>query len=217
MLFANRFDGNKAILLDMALIYNDSSIEIEHVVVGPLDNNVFTIRCAQTGKAVLIDAADEDDLLEEMCKRVGVNQVITTHGHFDHIGSVSHLRNKGIEISVHENDASMLPSYDLNLEDKQIQNVGDLKLEIIHTPGHTPGSVSIKVLNTPFLFTGDTLFPGGPGATHFPGGDFKTIMKSIEERLMTYDEETIVFPGHGNFTTIGNERGSINAWADRGW
>lgn len=190
---------------------------IEHVVVGPLANNVFTIRCAQTGEGILIDAADEDDLLGEMCDRAGVNKVITTHGHFDHIGAVVALRNKGIDIAVHDSDASMLPSYDSIIHDNDILEVGKLRFELLHTPGHTPGSVSIRMIDTPFLFSGDTLFPGGPGATHFPGGDFKTIMNSIETRLMTLPKETIVLPGHGSSTTIGNERSSIDAWAARGW
>lgn len=201
----------------MSIIYKDSSIILEHVVVGPLANNVFTITCAQSGEGVLIDAADEDELLSEMCMRTGVKRVITTHGHFDHIGAVSALRDQGIDIGIHANDASMLPSYDSILEDEEEISVGKLKLKLIHTPGHTPGSVSIIVKDTPLLFTGDTLFPGGPGATHFPGGDFKTIIKSIEEKLMTLDKDTIVLPGHGAFTTIENERPSIDEWSARGW
>ncbi len=190
---------------------------IEHVIVGPLANNVFTIRCAQTGEGVLIDAADEDELLAEMCERSRVRRVITTHGHFDHIGAVPALRDKGIDIAIHSNDASMLPSYDSIIHDSDVIEIGELKFDLLHTPGHTPGSVSLTLRDTPFLFTGDTLFPGGPGATHFPGGNFDTIMKSIDERLMTLPSETIVMPGHGVFTTIGNERGSIAEWADRGW
>lgn len=201
----------------MAVIYEDSNLAIEHVVVGPLANNVFTIRCMSTGEGILIDAADEDELLGQMCERAGVRRVITTHGHFDHIGAVTALRDKGIDIAVHDDDASMLPSYDSIIYDNEVLEVGKLNFELVHTPGHTPGSMSIKIKDTPFLFTGDTLFPGGPGATHFPGGDFATIMKSIETRLMTLSKETIVLPGHGAFTTIGDERGSIDAWANRGW
>jgi glyoxylase-like metal-dependent hydrolase (beta-lactamase superfamily II) len=201
----------------MAKVYEDSLISIDHVVVGPLQNNVFTLTCAQTGEGVLIDAADEDELLLDMCKRSGVRKVITTHGHFDHIGAVVALRDAGIDIGIHSEDASMLPSYDYTLEDEDILTIGELKLTLLHTPGHTRGSISIIVQDTPLLFTGDTLFPGGPGATHFPGGDFATIMHSIEDRLMTLDPDTIVLPGHGSSTTIGNERGSIDMWAARGW
>lgn len=201
----------------MAVIFEDSLCVIEHVVVGPLANNVFTIRCVQTGEGVLIDAADEDELLKEMCARSGVHRVITTHGHFDHIGAVVSLRDQGIDIAVHDSDATMLPSYDTIIHDLDVIEIGKLQFDLIHTPGHTPGSVSMTIRDTPFLFTGDTLFPGGPGATHFPGGDFPTIMKSIDERLMTLPSDTIVLPGHGAFTTIGNERASIEEWAARGW
>ncbi len=201
----------------MTKVYEDSTVLVEHVVVGPLQNNVFTLTCTQTGEGVLIDAADEDELLLDMCKRTGVRKVITTHGHFDHIGAVVALRDQGIDIGIHDNDASMLPSYDYILHDEEIITVGEMKLELIHTPGHTPGSVCIRVKDTPLLFSGDTLFPGGPGATHFPGGDFKTIMDSIERRLMTLDKETFVLPGHGSSTTIENERPSIEMWAQRGW
>lgn len=201
----------------MPIIFEDSRLAIEHVVVGPLANNVFTIRCVSSGKGILIDAADEDLLLEDMCVRAGVRKVITTHGHFDHIGAVVALRDKGIDIAVHESDASMLPSYDSIIYDNEILKIGKLEFELLHTPGHTPGSMSIHLKDSPFLFTGDTLFPGGPGATHFPGGDFDTIMKSIESRLMIFPKETIVLPGHGSFTTIGNERGAMDAWAARGW
>jgi glyoxylase-like metal-dependent hydrolase (beta-lactamase superfamily II) len=201
----------------MTIVYKDSALVVEHVIVGPLDNNVFTLTCTSTGEGVLIDAADEDVQLLELSKRTGVRRVITTHGHFDHIGAVVGLRNAGIDVGIHESDATMLPSYDYLLNDEDMISVGELKLKLIHTPGHTPGSISIRVDETPLLFTGDTLFPGGPGATHFPGGDFATIMKSIEEKLMILPSDTVVLPGHGRFTTIGDERPSIAEWAARGW
>ncbi len=201
----------------MSIIFENSDFVLDHVVVGPLANNVFTIKCTQTGEGLLIDAADEDEFLSDICKEYGVRRVLTTHGHFDHIGAVATLRDKGIEIWVHELDSSQLPSYDLNVEHGKIIEVGKLKFDVIHTPGHTPGSLSLKLKNSPFLFTGDTLFPGGPGATHFPGGDFTTIMDSIESKLMVFDKETIVLPGHGSSTTVGQERPSIDAWASRGW
>lgn len=192
-------------------------MEIEHVVVGPLANNVFTIRCASTGEGILIDAADEDELLLEMCKRAGVRRVITTHGHFDHIGAVVAMRDAGIDIAIHDSDASMLPTYDIVMNDTDEIHVGDLIFDVLHTPGHTPGSVCLALRDTPLVFTGDTLFPGGPGATHFPGGDFGTIMKSIDERLMTFPDDAIIIPGHGAFSTIGNERDSLAIWVERGW
>ena len=201
----------------MSIIVSNSDFEIDHVVVGPLQNNVFTIRCRSTGEGLLIDAADEDELLSSICDNYSVRKVITTHGHFDHIGAVVAMRDKGIDILIQEEDSDMLPSYDLNIDDESVVEIGKLRFKILHTPGHTPGSICIQLENSPLLFSGDTLFPGGPGATHFPGGDFTKIMDSIETKLMTLEDETVVLPGHGSFTKIGLERGSIDEWAHRGW
>jgi glyoxylase-like metal-dependent hydrolase (beta-lactamase superfamily II) len=96
--------------------------------------------------------------------------------------------------------------------------VGRLRLKTIHTPGHTPGSMCFLLEGTPVLFSGDTLFPGGPGATGFPGGDFPTIIHSVEERLFApLAPDVLVLPGHGDDTTIGTERPHLQEWIDRGW
>jgi len=99
----------------------------------------------------------------------------------------------------------------------EVIEVGRLRLDAIHNPGHTPGSISFHVRDTPLLFSGDTLFPGGPGNTSFPDADFATIIRSIEERLFTFPDETIVLPGHGVDTTIGTERPHLDEWIARGW
>ena len=111
----------------------------------------------------------------------------------------------------------MLPSYDQILEDDAVVVVGRLRLRTIHTPGHTPGSMCFLVEGSPVLFSGDTLFPGGPGNTTFPGGDFPTIIESVTSRLFTLPSETRVLPGHGAPTTIGTERPHLQEWIDRGW
>jgi glyoxylase-like metal-dependent hydrolase (beta-lactamase superfamily II) len=96
--------------------------------------------------------------------------------------------------------------------------VGRLRLHTIATPGHTPGSMCFRLEDSPVLFSGDTLFPGGPGATKFPGGDFQTIIQSIESRLFSpLPGDTIVLPGHGDDTTIGSESPHLQEWVDRGW
>jgi len=198
--------------------YEDSLVEVHRVVVGPMDNNVHVIRCKQTGDAVLVDAANEHELLLEMCKSLGVRQVIETHGHWDHIQAVPAVREAGIEVSVTEADAGMLPSYDQLLEDDSVIEVGRLQIETIATPGHTPGSMCFFVRGTPLLLSGDTLFPGGPGATRFPGGDFGAIITSIDERLLArFGPTTLVLPGHGADTTIGAEHPHLQEWIDRGW
>lgn len=199
------------------LHWSDADVEVHSLVVGPVDNNVFIIRCKRTGDAVLLDAANEHDRLLELCQELGVRRVLETHGHWDHIQAVPALRDAGYDVAVAGADAAMLPSYDSLLEDDSLIEVGDLRLRTIATPGHTPGSICFRLEGTPLLFSGDTLFPGGPGATKFPGGDFPTILRSIDERLFTLPPETVVLPGHGADTTIGAERPHLREWADRGW
>ena len=199
------------------LHWSDEAVEVHKVVVGPVDNNVFVVRCRETGDAVLLDAANEHELLLDLCRRLGVRSVLETHGHWDHIQAVPAVRDAGYDVAVTAADADMLDAYDSVLEDESVIEVGRLRLHTIATPGHTPGSMCFRVEGTPLLFSGDTLFPGGPGATKFPGGDFPTIIESIDRRLFTLPPETLVLPGHGDDTTIGTERPHLQAWIDRGW
>lgn len=200
------------------LHWSGTGIEVHKVVVGPYENNVFTIRCTETGDAVLIDAANEHELLLELCEGLGVRTVVETHGHWDHIQAIPAIRDAGYEVGVTTEDAEMLPSYDFILEDESVIEVGRLRIHTIHNPGHTPGSMSFHVEGTPLLFTGDTLFPGGPGNTFGNSDDFKTIIQSIEDRMFSkFGPDTIVLPGHGLDTTIGNERPHLQEWVDRGW
>ena len=197
----------------------DSRLEIHMVVVGSYANNVYVLRCRETGEAILIDAANEHERLLELCRRLGVRRVLETHGHFDHIGAVAEIRDAGYEVAVNSQDAPMLKDvgYDVFIDDAEIIEVGKLRLHAIHNPGHTPGSVSFLVDGAPLLFSGDTLFPGGPGNTSFAGGDFTTIIDSIDNKLFTLPAHTIVMPGHGVSTTIAAERPHLQDWVDRGW
>jgi glyoxylase-like metal-dependent hydrolase (beta-lactamase superfamily II) len=196
----------------------DSGWEVHRVVVGPVDNNVFVLRCTATGDALLVDAANEHGRLLDLARTLGVRRIVETHGHWDHIQAVTELRDAGYSVGVTGADAAMLPSYDEVLEDDDVLEVGELRVRTIATPGHTAGSMCFAVEGTPLLFTGDTLFPGGPGATHFEGGDFPTIIRSIEDRLLApFAAETLVLPGHGDDTTIGAESPHLQEWVDRGW
>jgi glyoxylase-like metal-dependent hydrolase (beta-lactamase superfamily II) len=199
------------------LIWSATGIEVHEVVVGPVDNNVFVLRCTETGDAVLLDAANEHEQLLELSTRLGVTRVLETHGHWDHIQAVTQMRDAGYSVGVTAADAAMLPSYDEVLEDQSVIEVGRLRLHTIATPGHTPGSMCFLVEDHPVLFSGDTLFPGGPGNTSYEGGDFDTIIESVDRRLFTLPSETLVLPGHGANTTIGTERPSLQEWIDRGW
>jgi glyoxylase-like metal-dependent hydrolase (beta-lactamase superfamily II) len=199
-------------------IWSDARAEVHQIVVGPMDNNVYILRCRRTGDAMLIDAANEHEALLDICRDLGVNQVVETHGHWDHIQAVPAVRDAGISVAVTSADAEMLPSYDLILDDEETLSVGDLRIRTLTTPGHTPGSICFAVKDTNLLFTGDTLFPGGPGNTSFAGGDFDTIITSIERRIFAhFGPDTKVLPGHGAATTVGDESPHLQEWVDRGW
>lgn len=200
------------------LHHADTDLEIHKVVVGPMDNNVFVLRCRHTGDAVLLDAANEHERLLELARGLGVRRVLETHGHWDHIQAVPELRDAGYSVGVAAQDAAMLDSYDEILEHDSVIEVGRLRLRTIHTPGHTPGSMCFLVEGKPLLFSGDTLFPGGPGNTSFEGGDFPTIIESIDRLLFApLSADTLVMPGHGDDTTIGAESPHLQEWVDRGW
>jgi len=205
-------------MAETVIDYQDTAVEVHRVVVGPVENNVYIVRCRETGDSLLVDAANEHDLLLELCRDLHVRQVVETHGHWDHIQAVEAVRDAGIDVAVTQADAAMLPSYDQILEDESVVTVGRLRVATIATPGHTPGSMCFAVEGTPLLFSGDTLFPGGPGNTSFEDADFGTIITSIERRLFgAFTPDTLVLPGHGVSTTIGNESPHLAEWVDRGW
>jgi glyoxylase-like metal-dependent hydrolase (beta-lactamase superfamily II) len=197
--------------------YDTSDVRIDKYVVGPFENNVFVVRDKGSGDALIIDAANEHDLLLEVSRATGVRRVLTTHGHWDHIQAVTALRDAGIEVGVASADAEMLPSYDFTIPDDDVLTVGELRLHAIHTPGHTPGSTCFLLEGHPVLFSGDTLFPGGPGNTKFENASFDTIIASIDRRLFTLPADTLVLPGHGLDTTIGTEQPHLDEWIERGW
>jgi glyoxylase-like metal-dependent hydrolase (beta-lactamase superfamily II) len=201
----------------MAAHYETTDVRIDKYVVGPFENNVFVVRDKGSGEALIIDAANEHELLLEVSRATGVRRVLTTHGHWDHIQAVTAMRDAGIEVGVAAADAEMLPSYDFTIPDDDVLTVGSLRLRSIHTPGHTPGSTCFLLEGHPVVFSGDTLFPGGPGNTTFENASFDTIINSIDRRLFTLPPETLVLPGHGLDTTIGTERPSLDAWIARGW
>ena len=125
----------------LEVVWSDAGTEVHRTVVGPMDNNVYIVRCRETGDAVLVDAANEHDRLLEVCKELGVRSVVETHGHWDHIQAVPAMRDAGYDVAVTAADAAMLPSYDLLMEDDAVIEVGRQRLRTILTPGHTPGSM----------------------------------------------------------------------------
>jgi glyoxylase-like metal-dependent hydrolase (beta-lactamase superfamily II) len=166
---------------------------------------------------VIIDAADEAQRILEACAGLEVQAILTTHGHSDHIAAVDAVKDAlGMPFLLHQADIDVAGrSADGWLEDKQEISVGTFNLHVLHTPGHTPGSVCFVVESS--IFSGDTLFPGGPGATRWAYSSFGQIMDSITNRLMTFPDPTVIYPGHGAATTIGDERPHLEDWRQRGW
>ena len=203
---------------NVELVGSDGRAEVYRFVVGPIEYNVYVGRCKRTGEATLIDAANEHDRLLRVARRLGVTSVLETHGHWDHIGAVEQVREAGIDVWVRNEDAGMLPSYDHLLDDDAVHQVGDLRLRTLHTPGHTPGSICFALEESSMLFTGDTLFPGGPGNTNHDAQDFATIITSIDERIFgVFGDDVTIWPGHGGESTIGTERPHLDEWVERGW
>ncbi|MDE0168677.1 MAG: MBL fold metallo-hydrolase [bacterium] len=205
----------------MSWTFDNGTILTKAALVGEYDNNAFVVACAQTGRGVIIDAAAEPDRVFELTDGVEVEALLTTHGHYDHLRAVAPVVEAlGVPFLLHPADyelaARTTPVAPTALADGEVIPLGETSLLTMHTPGHTPGSVSF--LSPGVLFSGDTLFPGGPGATQYEGGDFDTIIKSIKERLLALDDATEVYPGHGpTATTIGKERPDLPEWIARGW
>ncbi|MDK2918429.1 MAG: hydroxyacylglutathione hydrolase [Candidatus Petromonas sp.] len=197
---------------------------IERIPVGIYAANCYLIACEKTNKAAVIDpGADVDKILGKVHENdFTLEYIILTHGHGDHIGAVEEIKNRtDAKVLVHKDDEYLIKSPSKNLSsmmsgpdvefnaDKLLEegdriNLGQLELEIIHTPGHTPGGITIKVED--LLFTGDTLFANSIGRTDFEGGSYEEIIRSIKTKLLKFDDSTKVMPGHGPASTIGIER-----------
>lgn len=199
-----------------------TELVISKVAVGPYDNNAYLLRCRETDEQLLVDAANEAPTLLQLIGDDGLARVVTTHRHADHWQALATVVSAtGARTAAHPLDAEAIPvpSADL-LDDGATVPVGAVELRVIHLLGHTPGSVALLYddpKGRPHLFTGDSLFPGGPGKTTNPT-DFTSLMDDLEAKVFgALPDETWVYPGHGRDTTLGTERPSIPEWRARGW
>lgn len=199
-----------------------AKLVITKLSVGPMDNNAYLLRCRQTGEQVLVDAAAEPLRLLDLVGKDGLVGVVTTHRHGDHwqgLGEV--VAATSARTFAHPLDATDIPvETEVFLSDGDALRFGTVELSVIHLVGHTPGSIALVYDDPdgePHVFTGDCLFPGGVGRTTSPV-DFASLYEGVVEKLFgRLPDETWVYPGHGNDTTIGRERPDLAAWRDRGW
>ena len=196
--------------------FENDHLRIRKAEVGTFENNVYVVACKQTAASVIVDAASDATAVIELAGDTFPSAILTSHGHADHVGAAKEVATRlGIPIRLHRADWEICPiAVDEPMEPGELK-IGEAVVHLIHTPGHTPGSMVITT--TGAVLTGDTLFPGGPGATRFPYSDFDQIMDSLESRIFTLADDTIVMPGHGRDTTLGTERPALPEWRARRW
>ena len=195
---------------------------ISKISVGPYNNNSYLLRCAKTGTEVLIDAAAEPDRLLTLVGPDGLMGVLTTHGHHDHWGALAEVVSAtGARTFAPKADIGSIDvPTDQVLEPGAVVTFGDITLKVLSTGGHTPGA-SMFFYDDPLghghLFSGDCLFPGGVGKTTTPE-EFTTLFNSVKDQVFdALPDTTWVYPGHGDDTTVGAERASLESWQARGW
>jgi len=198
----------------MASVVKDDNLQIERLQLGPFGTNAYVLTCQQTKDSVVVDAPTEASKIIERLKDTNPRYILLTHSHMDHIGALSELRSKlRIPLAAHVADAGVLsPSPEIQLNDGDTVSFGNIKLEVRHTPGHTPGSLCFKTGK--YMLAGDTIFPGGPGKTSSPA-NFQQIIKSITSQIFPLDDDTQVYPGHGDSTVLKKEKEKFAVFSSR--
>jgi len=198
----------------MTTVVEDEDIQIEKLSLGSFSTNAYILTCQQTGASVLVDAPAEVDKIMKRLESTHPKYILLTHNHMDHTGALPAIRVQlGIPLAAHSADAGILnPPPEILLNDGDTVSFGDIRLEVRHTPGHTLGSLCFKT--DKYLMSGDTIFPSGPGKTRSPA-DFALIVKSITDRLFVLDDDTQVYPGHGDATVLKKEKEAFAAFSSR--
>jgi len=198
----------------MEVVVKDDNIEIERLDLRPWGTNAYIIVCLQTRNSVLVDAPADASTIMKRLQGTNPKYILLTHSHFDHIGALSELRSKlKVPLAAHAADSTRLPSPpEMLLSDGDVVSFGKVKLEVLHTPGHTSGSLCFKI--DKFLISGDTIFPGGPGKTRAPA-DLRQIINSITDKILVLPDDTEIYPGHGDSTILKKEKDEFAVFSSR--
>lgn len=198
----------------MATIVNQNDIRLDKLQLGPFGTNAYILVCQKTGDSLLVDAPAEPDKIIRSLAGTSPRYILLTHDHMDHVGALAEVRSRlKVPLATHPADSGKLgPPPEIPLKDGDIITLGNIKLEVLHTPGHTPGSLCFRTGK--HLLSGDTLFPGGPGKSWSPGA-FKQIVESIVGKIFTLPDDTFVYPGHGDNTVLKDEKEAYAVFASR--
>jgi glyoxylase-like metal-dependent hydrolase (beta-lactamase superfamily II) len=195
--------------------YEGSDVIIRKLRVGNMENNTYVLECPKSHDALIVDGCFEPQRILAGAEGTHVVGIVQTHGHHDHVEALPHLVRE-LEVPVYAHPAEDYPvAIDGKMSDGDTIRFGECEATVMHTPGHTPGAVCLLVGR--HLISGDTLFPGGPGNTWGNVKDFNQIIESISTKLFVLPDDTVVYPGHGDDTTIGAEKPHLQEWVDRGW
>jgi len=198
----------------MTIIVEDNAIRLERLELGPFGTNAYIVGCPATQESVLVDAPAESKAIIDRLGSASLKYILLTHSHIDHIGALAQLRTElKVPLAAHSADAvNLTPLPEILLNDGDVIRLGRLEFAVLHTPGHTPGSLCFKV--GPYLISGDTIFPGGPGKTASPAA-FIQIIKSISEKILVLADDTQIYPGHGDSTVVKKEKGEFAVFASK--
>ena len=198
----------------MSVIVKNDSIQIERLSLGPFGTNSYLLICQKTGASVIVDAPGDAEKVLKLLEGTHPKYILMTHNHMDHVDALAALKSAlNIPLAAHEDDAGGLPvKPEQFLNDGDTISFGEIQLKVLHTPGHTPGSLCF--LTDRYLISGDTIFPGGPGKTWSPD-DFKKIVASLRNKIFILPDETQVYPGHGDATVLKKEKHEFEAFSSK--
>jgi hydroxyacylglutathione hydrolase len=198
----------------MVVVVDDASVKIERLTLGQWDTNSYIVICRRTGNSVIVDVpADASTILKNL-EGTNVQYILMTHSHIDHTGALEEIKSElKVPLIAHKADANQLPiPPDITPNDGDTLSLGKVRIEVLHTPGHTPGSLCFRIGK--YLLSGDTIFPGGPGNTSSPS-NFKLIIRSITEKVLVLPDNTQLHPGHGESTTVVKAKEEFTIFSSR--